>query len=158
MIDSSRKARGKSERKIVTTKTRCRQGSRFLSNLLRFLLNVLYGPSLVVPFDNADYFLVPNDNTTVNQRKNRSALDCQVVWNLAYCQIILEGLKDCFCTLFFRSRTSLQCFALDSRCSKAKHCRDVLGRVLGRKNKVQNPSFNLIYFYPKSEMSSENGR
>ena len=44
-------------------------------------------------------------------------------------------LKDCFCTLFFRPRTrprtSLQCFALDSRCSEAKHCRDVLGRVLG---------------------------
>ena len=31
-----------------------------------------------------------------------------------------------------RPRTSLQCFALDSRCSEAKHCRDVLGRVLGR--------------------------
>ena len=97
MIDSSRKARGKSERRIVTTKTRCRQGSRFLSNLLRFLLNVLYGPSLVVPFDNADYFLVPNDNTTVNQRKNRAALDCQVVWNLACRQIILEGLRQILC-------------------------------------------------------------
>ena len=51
-----------------------------------------------------------------------------------------------FCTLFFRPRTrprtSLQCFALDSRCSKAKHCRDVLGRVLGRNNKVQNPSLS----------------
>ena len=34
-------------------------------------------------------------------------------------------------------------FCLDSRCSKAKHCRDVLGRVLGRKNKVQNPSLTL---------------
>ena len=56
------------------------------------------------------------------------------------------SLKDCFCTLFFRPktrpRTSLQCFALDSRCSKAKHCKYVLGRVLGRKNKVQNPSFH----------------
>ena len=54
------------------------------------------------------------------------------------------SLKDCFCTLFFRPktrpRTSLQCFALDSRYSKAKHCRDVLGGVLGQKNKVQNPS------------------
>ena len=28
-------------------------------------------------------------------------------------------------------RTSLQCFALGSRCSEAKHCRDVIGRVLG---------------------------
>ena len=38
-----------------------------------------------------------------------------------------------FCTLFFRPRTrprtSLQCFALDSCCSKAKHCRDVLGQL-----------------------------
>ena len=32
-------------------------------------------------------------------------------------------------------------FALDSRCSKAKHCRNVLGRVLGRQNQIQNPSF-----------------
>ena len=50
--------------------------------------------------------------------------------------------KDCFCTLFFRPRTrprtSLQCFALDSPCSKVNHCRDVLGRVLGKKNKVQS--------------------
>jgi hypothetical protein len=47
-------------------------------------------------------------------------------------------LKDRFCILFFRPRTSLQCFDLDSRCSVAKHCRDVLGRVLGQKK----PSFN----------------
>ena len=52
--------------------------------------------------------------------------------------------KDWFCTLFFRPRTSLQCFALDSRCSKVKDCRDVLGRILGRKNKVQNPSFRFL--------------
>ena len=31
-----------------------------------------------------------------------------------------------------RPRTFLQCFALDSRCSTAKHCRNVLGRVLNR--------------------------
>ena len=53
-------------------------------------------------------------------------------------QDLLSSLKEGFCTLFFcprtRPRTSLQCFALDSRCSEAKHCRDVLGRVLGRKN------------------------
>ena len=30
-----------------------------------------------------------------------------------------------------RPRTSLQCFASEQRESKAKHCRDVLGRVLG---------------------------
>ena len=46
--------------------------------------------------------------------------------------------------MFFRPRTrpktSLQCFALEQRESKAKHCRDVLGRVLGQKNKVQNQS------------------
>ena len=46
-------------------------------------------------------------------------------------------LKEGFCIQFFRPRTHprtfLQCFALDSRCSKAKHCRNVLGRVLGQK-------------------------
>ena len=58
------------------------------------------------------------------------------------------SLKEGFCTLFFRPRTrpktSLQCFALGQRESKAKHCRDVLGRVLGRKNKVQNQSLTLF--------------
>ena len=33
-----------------------------------------------------------------------------------------------------RSKTFLQCFALEQRESKAKHCRNVLGCVLGRKN------------------------
>ena len=42
--------------------------------------------------------------------------------------LIWHLLKDRFCTLFFRPRTSLQCFGLDSRCSEAKHCRDVLGQ------------------------------
>ena len=40
--------------------------------------------------------------------------------------------------VFFRPRTRpktfLQCFALQQRESKAKHCRNVLGRVLGQKN------------------------
>ena len=44
-----------------------------------------------------------------------------------------EGLKDRICILFFRPRTRpktfLQCFALYFLCSKAKHCRNVLGRV-----------------------------
>ena len=56
-------------------------------------------------------------------------------------------LKDSFCTLFFvlrqRPRTSLQCFALYKRCSKAKCCRDVLGRCLRTKNKIEKPSFRL---------------
>ena len=42
MIDSSRKARGKSERKRGTTKTRCRQGSRFLSNFTLCPFDHLY--------------------------------------------------------------------------------------------------------------------
>ena len=54
-------------------------------------------------------------------------------------------LKEGFYTSFFCPRThpktSLQCFALEQQESKAKHCRDVLGRVLGRKNNVQNLSF-----------------
>ena len=37
-----------------------------------------------------------------------------------------------------RPATFLQCFALDSRCSKAKHCRNFLGRVLGQKNFFYN--------------------
>ena len=59
-----------------------------------------------------------------------------------------QGLKDRFCIQFFRPRTHprtfLQCFALDSHCSKAKHCRNVLGRVLGRKNQIQNQSFSML--------------
>ena len=51
--------------------------------------------------------------------------------------IISYRLKDRFCIQFFRPRmrprTYLQCFALDSHCSKAKHCRNVLGCVLGQK-------------------------
>ena len=47
-------------------------------------------------------------------------------------------LKDGHCILFFcprtRPKTFLQCFALEQRESKAKHCRNVLGRVLGQKN------------------------
>ena len=36
-----------------------------------------------------------------------------------------------------RPKTNLQCFALEQRRYKAKHCRNVLGRILGRKNKIQ---------------------
>ena len=50
----------------------------------------------------------------------------------------VELLKEGHCILFFcprtRPKTFLQCFALEQRESKAKHCRNVLGRVLGRKN------------------------
>ena len=42
-----------------------------------------------------------------------------------------------------RPKTSLQCFASEQRESKAKNCRDVLGCILGRKNKVQKQSFRL---------------
>ena len=56
-------------------------------------------------------------------------------------------LKEGFCIQFFRPRThpktSLQCFASEQQESKSKHCRDVLGRVLGQKNKIQNLSFTL---------------
>ena len=37
-------------------------------------------------------------------------------------------------------RTFLQCFAFYSCCSKAKHCKNVLGRVLGQKKLDTNPS------------------
>ena len=57
--------------------------------------------------------------------------------------------KDRFCILFFcpktHPRTFLQCFALYFLCSKAKHCRNVLGRVLGRKNKLHAPSFSIVF-------------
>ena len=50
----------------------------------------------------------------------------------------ITNLKEGACILFFRPRTRpktfLQCFALEKRKCKAKHCRNVLGRVLGRKN------------------------
>ena len=44
-----------------------------------------------------------------------------------------------FCRSRTRPKTFLQCFALEQRESKAKHCRG----VLGRKNKVQNRSLKL---------------
>ena len=54
-----------------------------------------------------------------------------------------SDLQDRFCIQFFvlrqRPRTSLQCFALYKLCSKAKHCRDVLGRCLRTKNKIETP-------------------
>jgi hypothetical protein len=61
--------------------------------------------------------------------------------------IIAVHSKDRACSLFFcprtRPKTFLQCFALYFLCSKAKHCRNVLGRVLGRKNKLHAPSLRL---------------
>ena len=35
--------------------------------------------------------------------------------------------------------TFLQFFALDSCCSKAKHCRNILGRILGQKTRYKTP-------------------
>ena len=71
---------------------------------------------------------------------------------LSHCAYVQHWyLKDSFCTLFFCPRTCprafLQSFALYFLCSKAKDCRNVLGRVLGRKNKVHAPSFSQRYTY-----------
>ena len=56
-------------------------------------------------------------------------------------------LKEGFFILFFcprtRPKTFLQCFALEQWESKAKHCRNVPGCVLGRKNQIQNRSLKL---------------
>ena len=50
----------------------------------------------------------------------------------------INWLKDRFCikllVLRQHPRTSLQCFALYKLCSRAKQCRDVLGRCLRTKN------------------------
>ena len=55
-------------------------------------------------------------------------------------------LKDQFCILFFcprtRPRTFLNCFALELNVLKTKQLRNVLGRVLGPENYIQNPSFS----------------
>ena len=59
-------------------------------------------------------------------------------------QFEIDGLKEGFCIQFFRPKTRpktfLQCFALAQREPKAKHCRNVLGRVLGRINQIQKLS------------------
>ena len=46
-----------------------------------------------------------------------------------------------------RPKTFLQYFALEQRKYKAKHCRNVLGRVLGQKNKLHAPSFRQLILY-----------
>ena len=51
-----------------------------------------------------------------------------------------------------RPKTFLQCFALEQREYKAKHCRNVLERVLGRKNKIQNRSLSMQWFWPNCEI------
>ena len=38
----------------------------------------------------------------------------------------------------------MQCFALYFLCSKAKHCRNVLGRVLGQKIRYNAPPLVLV--------------
>ena len=62
-------------------------------------------------------------------------------------EAVVHELKDRFCIQFFvlrqRPRTSLQCFALEHSCPKAKHCRDVLGRCLRTKDQIQNRSLTL---------------
>ena len=50
-----------------------------------------------------------------------------------------------FFVLRQRPRTSLQCFALEHSLYKAKHCRDVLGRCLRTKNKIQNQSLRFFF-------------
>ena len=47
-------------------------------------------------------------------------------------------------------RTFLQCFALDSHCTKAKHFRNVLGRVLGQKTRYKTPPLKLRNYTRKS--------
>ena len=59
-----------------------------------------------------------------------------------------HSLKEKFCIYFFRPRTHpktfLQCFALAQRESKAKHCRNVLGHVVGRIDWIQKLSFRAL--------------
>jgi hypothetical protein len=56
-------------------------------------------------------------------------------------------LRTDFYLVFFRPRTHprtfLQCFALDSRCSKAKHCRNVLERVLVRNQSLHDLDYRV---------------
>ena len=65
---------------------------------------------------------------------------------MPYTVPVYKTFKEGFSILFFvlrqRPRTSLQHFALEHRLYKAKHCRDVLGRCLRTKNKIQNQSFS----------------
>ena len=84
----------------------------------------------------------------VRIKKNNSFVHLLNVWKISWNHRgTKKNLKDWFCILFFvlrqRPRTSLQCFALYKLCSKSKHCRDVLGRCLRTKNKIENPSLTL---------------
>ena len=45
-----------------------------------------------------------------------------------------------------RPKTFLQYFALEQRKYKAKHCRNVLGCVLGQKNKLHAPPLDSLFF------------
>ena len=61
---------------------------------------------------------------------------------------MIKGLKEGFCMQKSCSRTSpktiLNCFILNTVISKAKHLRNVLGRILEPDFYVQNKSFRLI--------------
>ena len=89
-----------------------------------------------------------SDNSPKSRRKTLASRDALKVFLFSttkkekHCNALeLSRLKEGFCIQFFRPRTRprtfLQCFALEQRESKAQHCRNVLGRVLGRKTRYK---------------------
>ena len=67
-------------------------------------------------------------------------------------EIILEksvktSVKEGNCIKKICPKTLLQCFALDTRCYKAKNCRDVLGQVLRPNFLMPSRSFGLKFIF-----------
>ena len=80
-----------------------------------------------------DFYLQKKKHKTVRQSK---AID--FTFSLFAFRILNIYLRRGFVSTFFRPKTRpktfMQCFALAQRESKGKHCRNVLGHVLGQIN------------------------
>ena len=92
-------------------------------------------------FNQFHQFTIPINNKTSRNAHSFSTLNNEfqsisnIIHNLLDCKNY-RYLRAVFVYTQFirpgtRPKTFLQCFALDSCCAKAKHCRNVLGHVLG---------------------------
>ena len=80
------------------------------------------------------------------QLKNKSTeMSYFLKHHSAFCAALCLAIKRQILCLVFCPRTILNCFALELSVFKTKQLRIVLGRILGQKNQIQNPSLKLEY-------------